>query len=120
MNGTATKDKGALATEAWATLGNVSAEEVAAWLLKEKNVEVSLPTIRKVKPDSLKRGGGDKKDNGDEVTATQMRSVKESAGGLDGLDKLLSMLDVIEAAAAKVGGLEKLRAGIVTLQDLVS
>lgn len=128
MTNGAVRDKGELAAEAWGVLGNVSAEEVAAWLLKERGVEVSVATIRKVKPDELKAtkgsGGSGKKEGGDDivgqVTVTQLRAVKESAGGLSGLDELLKMLDAVEAAAAKVGGTDKLRAGIVALQDLIS
>jgi hypothetical protein len=119
---TATKEKGALCTEAWEKLGNVSAEEVQGWIQRTHGVEVSIPTIRKMKPDGLKKAGG-KKDNGaagGEVTATELRNIKSIAAEGEGLAELEALLQRAQAVADAAGGLARAREVVGVLKELVS
>jgi hypothetical protein len=122
-NGTVTKEKIEMAREGWAALGGVEPTEVQAWV-KQKygGVEVSIGTILKAKPDTLKTRGN-KKDNSDaagEVTATELRNIKSIAAEGEGLAELEALLQRAQAVADAAGGLARAREVVGLLKELVS
>lgn len=118
-----TKEKGEMCVEGWRALGGgASAEDVQGWVQQKYGVEVSVATIRKVKPDDLKKAGS-KKDNGTaggEVTATELRTIKGIAAEGDGLAELEALLTRAQAVADAAGSLERAREVVSTLKELIS
>jgi hypothetical protein len=120
---TVTKDKGEMCLEGWKELGGqAKAEQVQAWVKVKYGVEPSIPTVRKMKPDEMKRGGGGKGEEagGGEVTATELRKIKAISAEGEGLAELEALLARAQEIADATGSLERAREVAATLRELTT
>lgn len=112
-------DKSAVCRALWGERPGATAKEIADLVGQRLGEPCSVLTAQKAKPLPLKKPGKDKPVAG-AVTAADLRAVKELAGGGAGLAEFAATVARVEAAAARVGGLDRLREAVAVLQELTA
>jgi hypothetical protein len=117
MTGVTTKGRGKkldLCAELWKEMPEATSEEVAEAFEKRHGEPCSLVTVRKARGGKAERQPADEPITADELK--RLKAVAEADGGLDELDR---RLQAVEAVVKHFYGLERVRAVLNCLKDLI-